>query len=255
MQEQKIIIKEKEVTRIYLVWNINNKPWRVYIGKEKSNQKIKRKYAHKRKFGELIEFDYIDEINSLDKKDWKSIETYWIKWFKKQGYEVLNKNEGGGGPLFVSEEIRNKLRKPKPKGFGENHSLKMTGKVQSEETKTKRIQKLIGQKRSEETKLKMRKARIGFTLSKKSKNKISKANKGKKRTEAMNIKAGEIRIGKPLYNSWKPILQFDKKGNFIKEWGSQTKASSILKINYHSINNCLKNITKTAGSFIWKYKN
>jgi hypothetical protein len=52
----------------------------------------------------------------------------------------------------------------------------------------------------------------------------------------------------------KPILQFDLKGNFIKEWKSQTEAFKVLKIQQSNINAVLKGKYKTAGSFKWKYK-
>lgn len=52
-----------------------------------------------------------------------------------------------------------------------------------------------------------------------------------------------------------PILQFDLNDNFIKEWSSQTEASENLKLRKTAINNVLNNRSKTAGGFIWKYKN
>jgi len=48
------------------------------------------------------------------------------------------------------------------------------------------------------------------------------------------------------------IIQFDLKGNFVKEWNSQTKAQTRLRIN--NISKVLKRKRKTAGGFIWKYK-
>ena len=53
----------------------------------------------------------------------------------------------------------------------------------------------------------------------------------------------------------KPIVQFDLKGNFIKEWKSLTEASRSLNCRIDSISNCLKNKSKTSCGFIWKYKN
>jgi hypothetical protein len=53
-------------------------------------------------------------------------------------------------------------------------------------------------------------------------------------------------------NKRKKILQFDLKGNFIKEWLSIAEAQRTLKIfNIHA--NLQKNYTH-AGNFIWKYK-
>ena len=50
------------------------------------------------------------------------------------------------------------------------------------------------------------------------------------------------------------VLQYDLKGNFIKEWKSQSEASRQLKINSTHICRCCKGGLKTAGKFIWKYK-
>ncbi len=52
----------------------------------------------------------------------------------------------------------------------------------------------------------------------------------------------------------RPILQFDKKNNFINEFNSITEAGNKTNINSKSIWCCLKEITKSSGGFIWKYK-
>lgn len=52
----------------------------------------------------------------------------------------------------------------------------------------------------------------------------------------------------------KPIVQFEKDGTFIKEWSSGKEAGESLRILRGSISSCLKQRLKTAGGFIWKYK-
>lgn len=53
----------------------------------------------------------------------------------------------------------------------------------------------------------------------------------------------------------KPVLQYDKKGNLIREWKSATEASSALGFkSVSSITNCLIGRNKTSGGYIWKYK-
>lgn len=53
----------------------------------------------------------------------------------------------------------------------------------------------------------------------------------------------------------KPILQYDKKGNLVREWKSARQATEALGLKSHStICNCLKGKNKTAGGFVWKYK-
>jgi hypothetical protein len=52
-----------------------------------------------------------------------------------------------------------------------------------------------------------------------------------------------------------PVLQFDSKGNFIKEYPSLKIASIEAHVALGQIILCLKNRQKTAGGYQWKYKN
>jgi hypothetical protein len=62
---------------------------------------------------------------------------------------------------------------------------------------------------------------------------------------------------KGLSVSWNktPICQFDKNGIFIKEWESAYMVQQELGISRSNIGHCINGERKTAGSFIWKYKN
>ena len=53
----------------------------------------------------------------------------------------------------------------------------------------------------------------------------------------------------------KPILQFSKDGNFLKEWPSLAEAKRHLGISPGNICSCCKGKHKMASGFIWKYKN
>jgi hypothetical protein len=54
-----------------------------------------------------------------------------------------------------------------------------------------------------------------------------------------------------------PLLQFDKNENFIKEWKSAVEAAKSVGTTPQNISLVLnpKTKNKTAGGFIWKYKN
>ena len=52
----------------------------------------------------------------------------------------------------------------------------------------------------------------------------------------------------------KIVMQFDLSMNFIKEWGSVKSASCNLGVNKTSISLCCLGRQKTAGGFVWKYK-
>lgn len=55
-------------------------------------------------------------------------------------------------------------------------------------------------------------------------------------------------------NHYYPIIQMDKKGNFIKEYQSSYEAQRQTGIYQTNINKCCLGKRKTAGKFIWKFK-
>jgi hypothetical protein len=52
-----------------------------------------------------------------------------------------------------------------------------------------------------------------------------------------------------------PAVQYDLQGNFIKEWDSAKQAGTFLKIDSSDICSCRRGKRKSAGGYIWKYKN
>lgn len=52
----------------------------------------------------------------------------------------------------------------------------------------------------------------------------------------------------------KPVLQYDLLGNFIREWPSIIKVEEELGINDGNISSCCSGRLKTAGGYLWKYK-
>ena len=53
---------------------------------------------------------------------------------------------------------------------------------------------------------------------------------------------------------YKPIIQYTKDVEFIKEWTSGIEASRVLGINKGNITSCCKGKLKSAGGFVWRYK-
>ena len=79
-----------------------------------------------------------------------------------------------------------------------------------------------------------------------------------------NIRLSKTKKGKPLTEEHKqnmskaiskPILQFTLDSVFIREWQSATIASKELNINQSNITACCKGRYKSAGMYIWRYKN
>jgi len=99
----------------------------------------------------------------------------------------------------------------------------------------------VGYTHTEEYKQKLSKERKGIIkkpLSKEAKDKLSKALTGR-----------EVTWGKA-------ILQFDKQGNFIKEWDNMKDAERETGAkNIFEVASGYKNqLYKSSGGYIWKYK-
>jgi group I intron endonuclease len=65
------------------------------------------------------------------------------------------------------------------------------------------------------------------------------------------------RINKPIkeinYNK-NIVIQYDKNGNYIKEWNSIREAANTLNLQESKISNCCKGIRNHTGEFQWRYK-
>ena len=86
-------------------------------------------------------------------------------------------------------------------------------------------------------------------------------NKGVPKSEATKKAMSETRKGVPKSEAHKKaigealskkILQFTKSGEFVREWSSMNDAMRQTGIG--NIYRCCRGITKSAGSFVWRYK-
>lgn len=96
---------------------------------------------------------------------------------------------------------------------------------------------------------------------------VDKLNKKNKKTGHWR-KLGDSKIGVPrdeqtkkkikegTKHSWKPVLQFTKDGDFVREWKNFTSIKEELGFNHTNICACCQNKPKykSAYGFIWKYK-
>ena len=95
------------ITYIYLIENIDNDPYKIYIGKSKNP--YHRKSIHKQTYGSQILYTIIDQVDTLDRNYWKPIETMWIQTFISWGYNVVNtRKEGGSGCSSWTKSQREK---------------------------------------------------------------------------------------------------------------------------------------------------
>lgn len=76
----------------------------------------------------------------------------------------------------------------------------------------------------------------------------------KKRNNISKSLTGRIIKESSRKNVSNPVLQFDLSGNLIKEWSGVSKASREMEIKQANISQNCQNKRKTAGGYIWKYK-
>ena len=88
------------VTYIYFLHNGDNVPF--YVGKS-INVKLHRSYQHKKTFGKNTMLEIIDKVPT---DEWLFWESYWIEQFKSWGFKLKNKNNGGGGSITLSDEVK-----------------------------------------------------------------------------------------------------------------------------------------------------
>ena len=79
------------------------------------------------------------------------------------------------------------------------------------------------------------------------KEKLRNASLGKKKTVE--------HVRNNTLSKYKAILQFDKQGNFIKEWLGASYVRDVLGYPQSNITAVCNGLRKTAKGFIWKYKN
>jgi group I intron endonuclease len=95
---------------------------------------------------------------------------------------------------------------------------------------------------TEKTKSKLRLARAG-----------RKPTLGFKHSEETKLKMSKSHAGHIPYT--KPILQFDKEMNFIKEWTSGIEIERTIGICNNNVSRAANGYQNSAGGFIWKFKN
>lgn len=233
------------MTGIYKITSPTNK---VYVGQAVNINKRKRTYKYFKSYrnnhgpkiyNSLVKYNWgnhkheIIEECSIEQLDER--ETYWKQYYLDQVGGDWSKvlfcdlHDQGSGPR--SEETKKKISKSKKGTKGYPKGIKRP-KEFGESIKSKERNKKIGE--GNKGKLKPGSGN-SEPLSLKHKQNISKSSKGKIRN---NI----------------PVNQYDKKGNFIKTWNSQTEAAKSLNIIQSCISDTIKGRQITSGGYIWGNK-
>lgn len=189
------------ITHIYLIENIEPGTNKVYIGKTKDSYKNNRKNHHRWKLGKQITYTYIDQINSIENKDWEYVESYWIEQFRQWGFDVINKNRGGGGPEYLTFEQKNKIRNKNNRGF----------KISSNKERANKISvSLKGIKKSDSHIFNLSKAKQGISCPHKWKSVIQYDKEGTYITEYPSLKQASTSLHINYQNLYKHLHGFSK---------------------------------------------
>ena len=245
-----------------IIDNIDKRKWCVYIHTNKINNKIyigqtctslqrrwgKNGEGYKKcpHFWRAIQkygwdnFEHIVFAENLTQEEADRMEILLIALYdstnKNYGYNIT---KGGDGCAMV----------------GENNPF--YGKHHTDEVKDKIRQCRIGTKASDETKNKLSELRRGESNSfygkhhtKETKQKLSDLRKGKPLSKE-HIEA--IRNGYVLTNN-RDVVQLSKDNIFIAEYVSACNAERETSVAQSSITRCCQGKLKSAGGFVWKYK-
>jgi hypothetical protein len=177
-------------------------------------------------------YEIIIYKDKLTENEAEALEKQLIQHYGRIGYEsngiLVNKSIGGykkNSGTKKSPEAKQKI------SIGNKGISRNKGKTYSEEHKQKISQSKKGWIPSKER---------GIKIGSKTKGRIQTIQEREKRSLSAKL----------LY---KPIIQYDLEGNFIKEWENITQAKKWL--GKGDINSCLSNRQSTAGGYKWKYKN
>jgi len=181
-------------TYIYCLFDINDNL--IYVGKTKQLLKTRLK-QHIRRLQETV---YILELDCVENNQWRFWEEYWIQQFKVWGFDLLNKNKGGGGPEKHSDETKLKI------------SIANKGRKLSQIHIESIRARTLGRKASDETKQLMSQQRKGKIFSDEYRHKLSVAAKQKVFTDKHKANIGKTSLGRKKSDEVKKQISEKLKG-------------------------------------------
>ena len=195
----------------------------------------------------------VEEVDCINLIDWAFWEQHYISLFKSWGFKLTNGNNGGEGSSGwkASKETKENMR---------NAQL---GKKHTPEAKEKQRNKQLGVSPSIETREKLRQINLGKKQPLSAIAKTVAANTGRKRKEGTGARIsaatkGKKRnpesIAKMVETNKRPLLQFDKDWDFLREFASSKDANLFYGKNSHNLSDYFKGKKKTWLGFNWKYK-
>lgn len=243
-----------------------------YIGK--SNTPRKRLYSHIKECKTSNKSHKINWIKSLlDKNEtpiieileevsidnWQNSEIYWIEQFRQWGFNLTNISIGGTNNNYKrSIETKQKMRVSKlGKKLPEEQKKKISDGVKQKFIDNPNYNKSSDKIHIIDRDLLYQK----YIIENLSTTKCASFFGTAKSTIFHNLKENNISKDKSIWinqvasNPKKIVLQYDLDGNLINEWEGIQVITDSLSINKSNIANCCRGIARSAGGFIWRYKN
>jgi group I intron endonuclease len=242
----------------YIYRILNKITKKCYIGETKCLDVTRRWNQHKKtiennkdccpalrdaviKYG-IENFIFTVIIVCFDDDRFKYEKEFIIKYnsISPNGYNLTNGGEGGGGfqGKKHSDEVKNKIKNILKQKYIDNPGLK--------------------KQMSERNKIVMKTPEVREKI----KNGISKSEKYQKAIRATRTPTVKIKISEGLKkyhnenkNKIKPIKikQYNNNNDLLNEYTSISEASKESSVTRKAISLYLREKTKTAGGFIWKY--
>lgn len=172
----------------------------------------------------------------------------------KNGYNL----KSGGENNKLSEETKKKIGEAnRGRPLSEEHRKKLadvhTGKTITYEIKILLSNINKGKVLSDETKRKIGQAAIGRNIGRKhTEEELEKMRNSRKNKNGGRVVGSKTKKENPAYHK-KPVMQFTKDGDFIKEYESVMEASRQTNIRNGHISRCCNGGSKTAGGYKWTF--
>ena len=205
---------------------------------------------------------------NLTKNEAEHLEVKLIKKYKtndsKYGY---NKTSGGGAGVFRHSESSKKMMSEHTKGelnpmYGKHHDNSTVEKIKTNLINHPNTSKKILCIETNTIYLSVREAARQTGIKYQSIQQAVSLNGNQQKAggfhwvyiDVDNLKNAINNSLTPRKNSLKPVIQYDKNKQFIKNWNSAIDAANFFNKSVYGITSCCNHKQKTAYGYIWEYK-
>lgn len=238
-----------------------------YIGK--SNNPRRRLYQHINDKSNLHKFNWLNSIIKRGSKPiieiiekvsvdiWQEREIYWIAKFKEDGFDLINLTlggEGGNGMKHTEESKQSMSKSKKGIKLSEEHRKSISEAVKKKAEESPNYNRSGNNLKQPIDKDLLYQLYISENISIPE---IAEKLDCSEKKVWDNLQDYGIKKDKRIWKKQcasqptKVVLQYDLEGNLIKEWKSVVEINKKMKIKPDK---CCRGEAKSAGGFIWRYK-